>query len=81
MGFSAIVSFLFSCGLVLFAQGPTCVAVGSGMIFAACAMTYLFRREASRLTKGMIVVLPADEAAKELAANFQVIQKPEQEKK
>jgi hypothetical protein len=47
------------------------------MVAAAISMTVLFRKEASRLTKGMLVILPADEAAKELAANLQSIQKPE----
>jgi hypothetical protein len=36
-------------------------------------MTVLFRR--SPLTKGLMVVLPAEEALKELATNFQTIEK------
>jgi hypothetical protein len=48
------------------------------MIFAALAMTVLFRREQSKLTKGMIVVLPEAEAGKELATDFQTIQKSEE---
>ena len=81
LAFSAIVSFLFGCGTLLFGKAPVGVAVGFGMIWAAMAMTYLFRRETSRLTKGMLVALPGEEAEKELAASFQTIQKPDQEKK
>jgi hypothetical protein len=80
LGFSAVVSFLFSAGTLLFAKAPAGVAIGFGMIWAAMALVYLFRRESSRLTKGMLVALPGEEAEKELAANFQTIQKPEQEK-
>jgi hypothetical protein len=74
--FSAIVSFLFTCGGMLMASEPTAIAVGFGMIWAAMAMVYLFRRERSKLTAGMVVALPGDEAAKEMAASFQTIVKP-----
>jgi len=77
LGFSAVVSFLFACGTLLFGRAPAGVAIGFGMIWSAMAMTYLFRRETSRLTKGMLVALPGDEAAKELAAGFQTIEKPD----
>jgi len=36
----------------------------------------LFRRENSKLTKGMLVVLPEAEAVKEIATDFETIQKP-----
>lgn len=78
--FSAVVSFLFSCGTFLFGGARAGIAIGFGMIWAAMALVYLFRRESSRLTKGMLVALPGDEAAKEMAANFQTIQKPDKEK-
>jgi hypothetical protein len=81
LGFSAVVSFLFGCGSLLFSHAPAAVAIGFGMLWAAMAMTYLFRRESSRLTRGMLVALPADEAAKELNTNFQTIEKPTEEKK
>jgi hypothetical protein len=81
MAFSAFGSFLFVCGTMLVTTRVVTFSVGSGMIAAAISMTVLFRKEASRLTKGMLVVLPADEAAKEMAANLQSIQKPPQEKK
>lgn len=80
MLFSAVVSFLFACGSMLLGKAPAGVAIGFGMLWAAMAMTYLFRRETSRLTKGMIVALPAEEATKELNSNFQTIQKIEKEK-
>lgn len=81
LSFSAVVSFLFSCGSLLALKISVEIAIGSGMIWAAMAMVYLFRRETSRLTKGMLVALPGDEAAKEMNSDFQTIQKPEQEKK
>lgn len=81
--FSAVVSFLFTCGTVLVATDSVTIAIGSGMIVAALALTVLFRRESSKLTRGMLVVLPSAEAAKELATDFQTIQKTneDQEKK
>ena len=79
--FSAIVSFLFTCGSVLVTTRSAAIAIGSGMVVASLALTVLFRRESSKLTKGMLVVLPSAEAAKELATDFQTIEKPDQEKK
>jgi hypothetical protein len=81
MAFSAVVSFLFTCGTVLVSGRSAALAVGSGMVMAAIVMTVLFRRESSRLTKGMLVVLPGDEAAQEMATGLQVIQKADEEKK
>jgi hypothetical protein len=80
LAFSAVVSFLFSCGGMLLAGEGEAKSIGLGMIWAAMALVYLFRRERSKLTAGMIVALPGDEAARELAANFQTIQKPEEKK-
>jgi len=77
MAFSAVVSFLFICGSVLAATRSPSVAIGSGMVMAAIAMTTLFRREKNKLTKGMLVVLPSAEAAQEIATDLQSIQKPE----
>ena len=81
LSFSAIVSFLFITGSVLVSGQPAGVAIGSGMIVASLALTVLFRRESSKLTRGMLVVLPEAEAAKEIATDFQTIQKSDQEKK
>ena len=78
--FSAVVSFLFTCGTVLCSTQSDALAVGSGMIVAALALTVLFRRESSKLTKGMLVVLPSAEAAKELATDFQTIEKTQEKK-
>ena len=50
------------------------------MVTAAMALAYLFRRERSKLTAGMIAVLPGDEAAKEMEANWQVIEKAPEKK-
>jgi hypothetical protein len=79
--FSAIVSFLVICGVSLVSTDSWKFAIGSGMVTAAVVMTVVFRKETSRLTKGMLVVLPELEADKELATDLQTIQKPDQEKK
>jgi len=71
--FSATVSFLFACGTVILASNSVIAGVGSGMVMSALCMTVLFRR--SPLTKGMMVVLPAAEAAKEMSAQFQAIER------
>ncbi len=73
--FSGFVSFLFICGSVLIATKLYSLAIGAGMIAAAVSMTALFRRESSKLTKGMLVVLPSQEAAKEISTDLQSIQK------
>ena len=39
IAFSAVVSFLFGCGSLLFARAPVEIAIGFGMIWAAMAMT------------------------------------------
>jgi hypothetical protein len=75
MAFSAVVSFLFTCGSVLTMTRSPSVAIGSGMVMAAIAMVTLFRREKNKLTKGMLVVLPSAEAAQEIATDLQTIQK------
>jgi len=74
--FSAVVSFLIICGGALVAGGEAGFSIGAGMVAAALSLTVLFRRENSKLTKGMLVVLPAAEAAKEIASDFETIQKP-----
>jgi len=80
LGFSAVVSFLVMTGIPLVAGESAGFAIGDGMLWAGMAMVYLFRRERSKLTAGMIVALPGDEAAKELAASFQTIEKTDKEK-
>jgi hypothetical protein len=81
LSFSAAVSFLFICGTVLVGTDSWTVAIGTGMVVASIALTVLFRRESSKLTKGMLVVLPAAEAAKEITTDLETIQKPEGENK
>ena len=75
LSFSAVTSFLFTCGSVAMASDSWTLAIGSGMVMASLALTILFRRESSKLTKGLLAILPAAEAAKELATDFQTIQK------
>jgi len=79
--FSAIVSFLFVCGSALVSGARGSIAIGAGMIAAAVSLTVLFRRETSKLTRGMLVVLPGSEAVKELETDLQVIQKNTEVKK
>lgn len=90
--FSAVVSYLFTAGGILAGTELTgalpampaadlaLVARGAGMVAAAVSLTALFRKESGRLTKGMFVVLPSEEAAKEIATNLQVIEKPGEKK-
>jgi ABC-type multidrug transport system permease subunit len=75
--FSAVVSFLIICGTMLVSSRNWPVSVGSGMFVAGVAMTVLFRKESSRLTRGMLVVLPQLEANKEIETDLQTIQKKE----
>lgn len=73
MTFSATVSFLFVCGTVILATNSVVSGVASGMVMSALCMTVLFRR--SPLTKGIMVVLPAAEGAKEMETQFQTIER------
>lgn len=66
-------SLSFVTGGSLIAHRPTSEAIGEGLVTATLLCTYLWRR--SPLTKGMALALPADEAAKELETNVQVIDK------
>ena len=89
LGFSATASFLITFGGVLtkyalqslVAHTPLnwpavwALAIGTGAVTAALSMVVLFRKESSRLTKGMLAVLPASEAATELETNLQIIEK------
>jgi hypothetical protein len=90
--FSAVVTYLFTAGTILAGTELTgalpalpaadldLIARGAGMVAAAVSLTAVFRKEAGRLTKGMFVVLPSEEAAKEIATNLQVIEKPGEKK-
>ena len=75
MLFSSAVSFQTICGASLIAGARPSLAIGNGLVASAVALTYLFRKETSRLTKGMLVVLPGLEANKELNSDLQTIQK------
>src|ERR1700674_1778774 len=82
LAFSGCVSFLIAfavgigtcSGLWLSAKPMTpawalLIALASGASAAAISMTALFRREQSKLTRGLIVVLPSTEANKEIASD------------
>lgn len=73
MTLSAITTFLFLCGTSLIASKSFEIGIGSGMVGAAIVITVFFRR--SNLTKGMLMVLPTDEAKDELETNLQSIQR------
>jgi predicted phage tail protein len=75
LAFSAIVSFLVVGGGALISTRNWPVGIGSGMVAAGIYATALFRRESSKLTKGMMVVLPSEEAAEEITAEVQEIDK------
>lgn len=75
MAFSGVVSLLFTTGGLMAAKVPPSIAIGTGMVMAAIALTTLFRREKNKLTKGMLVVLPSAEATQEITTDLQTIQK------
>jgi hypothetical protein len=75
--FSAIVTFLFVWGSVLVSAKSWTLATGTGAITASVVMVVVFRKETSRLTRGMFVVLPSLEADKELNTDLQTISKSE----
>jgi hypothetical protein len=77
ISFSAGASFLLIFGSVLISSRNWALAVGSGAITSSVVMAVVFRKETSRLTRGMFVVLPELEANKELQTDLQTIQKPE----
>ena len=79
LAFSAIVSFLFTCGSVMVSTKSVIVGVGSGMVMTAIVLTVFFRT--SKLTAGMIAVLPSAESEQELLTGIQTITKPDAEKK
>lgn len=88
LAFSALCSFLLVAGGTMMGTASfegMIAGCGAGMVMAALSMVYLFRRERSKLTAGMIIALPSSESAKEIATDFEVIQKSEltktQEKK
>lgn len=74
--FSGCVSFLLIAGTTLVTSKSWAIAIGTGMATAAVVMTAVFRKESSRLTKGMFVVLPQLEAQQEIATNTITIEKP-----
>jgi len=73
MLFSAIASFMFVCGSSLLASKSWPLSIGSGMVVASVTLVVFFRK--SSLTKGMMAVLPIEEATKELNTDIQTIEK------
>jgi hypothetical protein len=63
----------FVAGGALTAGTPPWRALGGGLVIAVTCTVRVWRK--SQLTKGSIVVLPAEEAEKELDTNLQTIQK------
>jgi hypothetical protein len=78
MAFSAFVSFCFVCGTVMVSTRSVITGVGSGMVMVAIVLTVFFR--SSKLTAGMIAVLPSAEAAEEIATGIQTITRADLEK-
>ena len=73
MFFSAFSTFLFVCGSSLVSTKSWSLSIGAGMISSSLVLVVLFRR--SPLTKGMMAVLPIDEAKVEIATDVQIIEK------
>ena len=71
--FSAIVAFLFVAGTVALSTRSWLVGLATGMVMAAICMVAVFRR--SPLTKGLTVVLPGAEAAREIGSDLQTIER------
>jgi|HubBroStandDraft_2_1064218.scaffolds.fasta_scaffold02392_9 hypothetical protein len=88
-------SFFLTCGGVLstyalnhlvrgavFEAGPVwALALGSAMGVMVVCVVYWIRTDPSKVFKGMRFVFPSAEAAAELAQDFEVIDKSNQEKK
>lgn len=88
-------SFFLTCGGVLssyalkhlidgkpFEPGPVwALGLGSGMTVMVICVVYWIRTDPSKLFKGMRFVFPNAEAAQELAASFETLEKSDQEKK
>jgi hypothetical protein len=73
--FSAVVTFLFTCGSVMVKTKSVILGVGSGMVMTAIILTVFFRT--SKLTAGMVAVLPSAESEQELLTGIQTITKPD----
>jgi hypothetical protein len=73
---SAVVSFLGTCGGILAGGGRPSIAIGCGMLAAAGAILFLFQRESSKLTKGMMLALPSSVLSKEQETAYTTIEKP-----
>lgn len=78
MAFSGLVSFLFVAGSVMLSTKSVITGIGSGMVISAMAMMVLFRRMPQ--TAGMTVVLPGEEAAKEIITDWQISTRAEDKK-
>lgn len=78
MAFSAFVSFCFTCGTVMLATRSVLSGIASGLVMVAIVLSVFFRT--SKLTAGMIAVLPSAEAAEEIATGLQTISRPEDKK-
>jgi hypothetical protein len=76
--FSAVVTFLFTCGSVMVKTKSVILGVGSGMVMTAIILTVFFRT--SKLTAGMQAVLPSAESAAEIVTGIQTITKPDEKK-
>jgi hypothetical protein len=73
LSFSATASFLFVCGTTLISSKSWTLSIGSGMVVSSVTLVVFFRK--SSLTRGMMAVLPEEEATKELTTDIQIIEK------
>lgn len=70
---SGVITFMFTAGTTMITSKSLVLSIGTGLISTAVILTVYLRT--SPLTKGMMFVLPAQEAKEEINTNVQVIQK------
>lgn len=73
LSFSATVAFLFVAGTVMLKTGSALIGVATGMISAAICMLGVF--QSSKLTRGLLVVVPKAVTEIEAQTATQVISK------
>jgi uncharacterized membrane protein SpoIIM required for sporulation len=73
LGFSATVAFLFMAGTVMLKTGSALIGIATGMISAAICMLGVF--QSSKLTRGLLVVVPKAVTEVEAQTATQVISK------
>jgi hypothetical protein len=68
----------FNTGIAVVPEGDWALSIGLGLVTSAMMVIAVFRR--SPLSKGLMLVLPSWEAAAEIAANIQEIERNQEKK-